>query len=116
VENCGVGEIEKLQCYSVSKKYVGYLAMLESQAMDKQTAAKAALTQPISPIPLQRTDFKPSINKHIHSKWQQSWNLQTQNRLSNISNNSFTGHRTSFLESDRKRFFQFRPKPKVYLN
>ena len=47
-------------------------------------AAKAALTQPISPIPLPHTDFKLSINKYIHSKWQQSWNLQTQNKLYQI--------------------------------
>jgi len=47
-------------------------------------AAKSALNKPILRIPIPYTDLKPSINKYIHDKWQQTWNSQTQNKLYQI--------------------------------
>jgi len=44
-------------------------------------AAKSALNKPILRIPIPYTDLKPIINKYIHNKWQQTWNVQTQNKL-----------------------------------
>ena len=47
-------------------------------------AAKSALNKPILRIPIPYSDLKPIINKYIHNKWQQTWNLQTQNKLYQI--------------------------------
>ena len=47
-------------------------------------AAKSALNKWIIRIPIPYTDLKPIINKYIHNKWPQSWNLQTQNKLYQI--------------------------------
>ena len=44
-------------------------------------AAKSALTLNISDLKIPFTDFKPSINTFVHSKWQMSWNAAVFNKL-----------------------------------
>ena len=45
------------------------------------SAAKAALSLPISNHKVPYTDFKPLISSYLLSKWQQMWNLESNNKL-----------------------------------
>jgi hypothetical protein len=44
-------------------------------------AAKAALVLPISNLALPHTDHSPLIRTYVLSQWQDSWSLETQNKL-----------------------------------
>jgi hypothetical protein len=44
-------------------------------------AAKAALLLPISNLALPHTDYSPLIETYVLSQWQDSWSLETHNKL-----------------------------------
>jgi ribonuclease HI len=48
---------------------------------DADTAAKAALSLPVSGRKVPHTDFKPLIQSYALNKWQQMWDLEVHNKL-----------------------------------
>ena len=48
------------------------------------SAAKAALSLPVSNHKVPYTDFKPLISSYLLSKWQQMWNLESNNKLHDV--------------------------------
>lgn len=51
---------------------------------DADTAAKAALSLPVSGRKVPHTDFKPLIQSYALNKWQQMWDLEVHNKLHSI--------------------------------
>jgi len=70
-------------------------------------AAKTALNKPIFQIPIPCIDLKPIINCYIQNKWQQDWNLQTENKLQNLSYNSSPIYPYSLVSVKRSNLVQW---------